>query len=222
MPRYVEATRAAGYVVTEADWNDLNAMVESIEPYSLFTAPPTTGWSWVNQGTASVSQDATWSDITMSLVGTSGDNHRLYLRTPAATSNYTWTVFLEPSLLDQEHQWTGMILRDSAGGGLIVFGHARTEAQTQLNVTKWTSATSFNSNYKRTSVSLLHGSPRWLRIRDNGTGRFFEYSFNGTDWMEIYSVGRTDFITPDQFGIGGMNQVLGYTSFLRLRSWAEA
>jgi len=39
-----------------------------------------------------------------------------------------------------------------------------------------------------------------MRIADNNTNRICSVSADGQNWIEVHSVGRTDFLTADQVG----------------------
>lgn len=41
----------------------------------------------------------------------------------------------------------------------------------------------------------------FLRLRDDNTNRYYEISNNGRNWGTIYSVGRTDYLTPTHGGL---------------------
>ena len=66
----------------------------------------------------------------------------------------------------------------------------------------------------------MGGMPNWLRIRDDGTNRYFDYSYNGVDWTPFSSSGRTDFLgtAPNQIGIKARNNGSGQPLTVRIRS----
>jgi hypothetical protein len=110
----------------------------------------------------------------------------------------------------------GIALRNSSSGSLITFfwGFDSGSGGWVLSLWKWTNVTTLSASYAQ---PVLNVPPRALRFRDNGTNRFAEYTHNGIDWVTYFSVGRTDFITPDQIGWGGNNNS-GKTAYVRLRS----
>jgi hypothetical protein len=59
-----------------------------------------------------------------------------------------------------------------------------------------------------------------MRIRDDNTNRYYEYSYNGVDWVALYSATRTDFLIPDQIGWGGDSYSQAVSA--RLSSWNVA
>jgi hypothetical protein len=70
---------------------------------------------------------------------------------------------------------------------------------------KWNGNTSFNSLY--TSALTLqswrrYGKPFYVQISDDTTNRITRFSQDGVSWEQAHSVGNTDFLTPDQYGLG--------------------
>jgi hypothetical protein len=85
---------------------------------------------------------------------------------------------------------------------------------------KLSTYTTWNSDYLSMPLpsSFLSG-PVFLRIRDNGTTRYLEYSMNGRVWDLFHSVGRTDYMTPTYCGIwAGADVTNVSTSLTRIRS----
>jgi len=185
----------------------------------LFTSPPGSGWTTTTLGSATIGADKDGRLLTVPAVA--GDNWRVEYRTPAATSNYTLTAYLDHGFLNQASCFAGICLR-SSGGAYVTFGPA-TASGMKLALLKWNSATSYNADYIRWDIANLLGRlPNWYRFRDDGTTRFAEISFNGVDWITVHSVGRTDFLTMSQIGWGADFNTSGVTNTLRLRSWKES
>lgn len=157
-------------------------------------------WTAVNLGTATFTHDRDTILVTAPTNG-STNSVRLYVKPLSPTSNYTITARIDTVTAPSADFWEmGLVLRNSSSGALVT--HVlRWGSGAKINVVKYNSATSANSNYV-TPITLANNIyPSYLRIRDNGTNRFFDYSFNGFDWINATSHARTDFITPDQYGI---------------------
>jgi hypothetical protein len=180
------------------------------------TDPPSTSWSWVNQGTASTATEYGGERVT---APTSTRNWRMRVRTLTPSSNYTAAAYVEATGATATQWLAGIILRDSASGSFITFGPAWS-ATAILGVYRWTNSTTVSAtSIQQTGYQLVGGSvPQWLRIRDDGSNRYFDYSHNGVDWTTAFSEGRTAFITPNQFGIGISNEASGSDCVFRLRS----
>jgi hypothetical protein len=184
------------------------------------TDVPTSGWTTSLGGSSTVAANKDGRLFTVPSVA--GVNWRLEYRTLSPTSNYTFTVYIESALYQSVEGYGALILRNSSSGSFIVFGHAVVSPNGfQLASVKYTNTTTGVAVYaSQTYVTLPGGQPNWLRVRDDGTNRFFEYSYNGgVDWQLHYSTGRTDFITPDQIGWGA-HASGGQTNYARLRSWS--
>jgi hypothetical protein len=194
-------------------------------PVGFHTAPPTTGWSWVNQGSATIATDLGAEFLT---APTSTRNWRLRARTLTPSSNYTATAYIEAAGVSptSTNRWyTGIGLRNATSGSFITFGpslYAAASIGAQLTIYRWTNATTFSASSFEQATSALAGAGvlNWLRIREDGTNRYFEYSPNGVDWILVFSEGRTTFITPDQFIFGADNEASGQDCKIRLRSLA--
>lgn len=185
------------------------------------TAVPTSGWTTTTLGSATIAADLDGRLCTCPSVA--GVNFRIEYRTLSPTSNYTFTVYLDSALYHANEALAGIILRNSSSGSFVYFGHGYSTTAVGgfgLRSIKLSSPTTGVADYMNQSLANLpYGLPRQLRVRDNGTTRFFEYSHNGVDWLLHYSVGSTDYITPDQVG-WGTNNSSGQTIKARLRSWS--
>jgi hypothetical protein len=172
--------------------------------YPLYTGLGQFGsadWTWVNQGDATV----TWTRGVLQLRGpvAGGAQNRMLARSVPGTP-YTFTVAMWPYLGSGSNVcgW-GLGLRDSSSGKLVQLlpvGSGGWEAQ------KWNSPTSFNALYTTSNLPANWanlGKPMFLRIKDDGTTRYFQVSHDGYEFHTGLSHARTDFITPDQVTIVG-------------------
>jgi len=193
-------------------------------PLLSSTPPMSTGWSWLNQGGASVATELGGERIT----APSGTrNWRLRTRSLSPTSNYTATAYVElscPSVAGSSpFVGSGICIRDSSSGFFVTFGpnvYVYNTYSAYLAVHRWSSVTTVNSElWTRNAYHLSEGRmPNLIRIRDDGTNRYFEYSFNGIDWPLAYSESRTAYITPNQFAYGITNDNTGSDAKFRMRS----
>jgi len=186
--------------VVSFKWN--GSSWDAFHMMSKLVTPPAsaTGWSWTNQGTASVTvgNDGFIFDVQ----GTAGaDNLRIYEKTMPATP-YTLTVGLYPNVGLQNTAQVGISYRDSTSGRIRVFGY------TLLN-SGFYATTIFNySSPTAFAGTVLQLSPPvsnviWLRLSDNGTNTAFSLSTdNGNTFVSVYSTSRTAYVTtPDRIGI---------------------
>ena len=169
------------------------------------TAPPVfSNWTWVNQGGASA------ADSTAIYVGASqvdgikieaptsaGDNLRI-LKKAAPSAPYTITMAFLANFQNANYYAVGFCWRQSSDGKLIVASVGRSTTF-KFSVDKWTSPTVYSANYAACDLSFLL-IPIWLKLQDDNTNRIVSYSTDGVTWIQIHSVGRTDFLTADEVG----------------------
>lgn len=198
---------------------DLPAVQTALGAYDkIFTPPPSAGWTSLNLGAATIAASLDGRALIAPSNG-SVNSVRAEVRSLAA-GNYTATACVEVAG-HVANAWgpVGFVLKNSAGNPLIVFGLEFSSGQSHLRLGKFNSPTSYNADYfSAMNTYVFYGPINWLRIRDNGTTRFFEYSYNGVDFLTVASHGRTDFLTANQIGWGGDPHSQAVVA--RLRSWS--
>lgn len=170
-------------------------------PIWQLTPPPTSGWSWEQQGTSSETQAKNIIYLLLAANGGAGARLRFRYRTAPSTP-YTLTVAMTAvaAIASDIHAGMALYFRQSSTGKIVQF---RVITQPSIGVFKWDSATAFNSTYVGSGVkTMFMGSPLWMRISDDGTNRVCSYSTDGFNFLTIHTVGRTDFLTADQIGWG--------------------
>jgi hypothetical protein len=184
--------------------------------------PPDTGWSWVNQGGASMTVGDDFLRIEGGASGNATDIRGLFRTIPAYP--YRVTAALRVTRLQKPIQGAGIALRQSSGGGLVALmdGSFAADPYRRMQFVKLNSPTSANSNYRALGVAF--GDLIWLRLEDNGTNRIASFSNNGYQWLQYESVPRADFITPDQIGVVVNTEntsTPNYAPIVDLVSWLE-
>ncbi|WP_373202691.1 DUF7257 domain-containing protein [Mycobacterium marinum] len=193
-------------------------------PIYPFTAVPDTGWSSVNAGSSTFTTEA--DAMVLSSPSDVSSNYHLRVRTLSPASNYSIEFYLDMTAIDigSGDAWAmGAVLRESSSGKFLAFEQIVSSGSfangAVLRAGKWNGYTSFNSAYRSKYVQFLsHGVPHLFRFRDDGTDRYFDFSYDGRTWLEFHKVGRTDFCTPDQFGLGVFNLATGKIASLGIRS----
>lgn len=94
----------------------------------------------------------------------------------------------------------GACVRDSTSGELILSAfHCRETDFYAHEIAKMNSPTSYNS-----SPVVLNPTTRgpvwWTKIEDDNTDLAVSVSYDGVNWIELWSETRTTFLTPDQIG----------------------
>lgn len=170
--------------------------------YSL-TAPVLSDFALVNAGSSTLTQ----SGSGLYLKGVPGTGIQFRIAKKAIPSApYTVTIGFQPLALNTANGDAldfGMILRESSSGKLVAFGDQSVQnGNTTRYVTKLATPNGPTyTNYTAIAQNLSFLSHiHWMQIHDNGTNRICKYSVNGIDFEQFHSVGRTDYITPDEIG----------------------
>lgn len=193
-------------------------------PIFPFTKPIDGDFAWVNQETASV--DTTKGGIFLSDVAGGVVANDLRIRIKSAPSTpYVITAAFIPNTYQENFFQFGLCFREAATGELHAFSftHATTAFTLGWGIwsRKFNSPTSFNSEYTN-HLWEFSGKIVFIRIADNGVNRICSFSFDGQNWVQFHSVGRTDFLTADQVGffIDVANTSFGYST--TLVHWKES
>lgn len=189
--------------------------------------PNLQSWSWVNQGSASVSTANGGIRMTAG-VGSISNNVHLYVKT-APTPPYTVTIAFIADYFSVDYMEYGAGWRDSAAGFVSAIFGSRTwgfaNQNRYLAFAKWTNPTTYSAAYPDTSfASKITGDSevRWMQLVDDNTNRQWNVSYDkGVTWHTLYSTSRTDFITPNQlwFGFNQYNSARAHS--MTLLSWQE-
>lgn len=182
-------------------------------PLFPLTHPVLSDFTWVNQGSATATEGG--GGIYLLAPAAGGDSLKI-LKKAAPATPYTVTIMIIPQLHMVDYNQVGLIWRQSSDGKLITFMMAG-EGAGSLRVSKWNSETSHNANY--VGVTVHNQARLWMRITDDGTDRKCSWSNNGQNFIQIHSVGRTDFATCDEIGFYADSNNATYPAALTLLSW---
>lgn len=184
-----------------------------------FTTPPASNTlTWVNQGSASVSNNSYggWH-LNAPAVGASDNNRMLVTSIPGSTP-WSFIVRLNVLTLSVNYVDAGLVIRESSTGKFyrLAWGVGGIE------VTRWSGPGSFAAN--EMAPTPVYGTPiRWGKIAYDGTNIVFSVSHDGLNWLQLRSVGKTSYFTtgPDQVGIvANANQASGGLSCgISVLSW---
>jgi len=159
--------------------------------------PPSSGWSWVNQDSAT--ETVTAGTVLMA-DNASNDGMHLRCRTAPATP-YTITARLS---IHGEHASAqspiaAVAIRDSTGGKLVSAAVYLTKSNAFSSPAlyqKWTTASSFSAEGGQIDSGRV---AEFLRVSDNGTTTVYSASWDGLNFYTLLSEGRTTFMAaPDQ------------------------
>jgi hypothetical protein len=183
-----------------------------------FVAPPTDGWTWLNQGTGIRTDEE--DGILLEAPILNNTNVRGLMRT-LPEPPYIATMAFCPIATFANSPSMGFILRDSVGGRLQ--SHAWTIATglatyPLLLVGNYNSPTSYNANHLVWSPSV-RGRIVWLQIEDDGVNRITRWSPDGLHWIAITSQSRTNWLTPDQIGFYAESVSAAWAAAAKLVHW---
>lgn len=183
-------------------------------PLYPFTKPDAVAnWTWVNQGSATATDEK--GTIPLIVPAGAGNNVRGLFKTAPATP-WTVTACFSMLLASNSTPSAGLYFRQSSDGKLAAWLFTQSAGTQILLSGKYTNATTYSANYTTAQVGAPSCQTMWLQIADNGTNRICSWSPNGLDWVAIHTVGRTDFLTADQYGFAAnaVNATFGITSRL--------
>lgn len=189
---------------------------------------PSSGWSWVNQGGATlstnVSKDVGSVYLKSDIVG--GPNLRLRVRSlPAGkTVIVAFRVYLGPGAVTAEPN-AGLVWRESGSGKLSclsLFRNYNLPSDIGVGTPKYTNPTTYSGGrYTRWDYDKpIYGTVYWAKLVDDGANRIFSMSADGENWHVYHSVARTDYLTADQFGFFANSE--GMEAGIQILRWEES
>ena len=192
------------YVPPEGFVTQDNGTDWDLLPYWRFTPPAIGDFSWVNQGTATVTD---YKGMTVLIPPTGASNNLRMLVKSAPTAPYRITVAMiaqDPSMTSGYCGEWGVCWRDSVSQKIITFGIARyqdTWPVLQVAHTQWTNPTTIAGGGQISHKRIVPQWPYWIRFSDDGTNRTVEVSGDGVTW-QLYEAAesRSTFITANQVG----------------------
>lgn len=200
---------------------DNGSSYDHFGPIFKLTRPPlVSAFTWNNQGSATATDSA--SGIFLKCPVAAGDNIRS-LEIAYPTAPFKLTIGYIPALYFVSFIQAGISLRDSVTGKLITFMTVANTSTPRIQLSKWNSTTSFNSNYV-SDIAVNWGGFIYLQYEDNATNRFFRFSLDGENFLTFNSstIGNTDFITPNKIGLYiNTNSGSGYETGLTLLHWKQ-
>ena len=166
--------------------------------YELFE-PNETGYSWVNQQTATTSTTNGGVVLSSPAPAFAGDNLNIRVKTAPATPYTIYAGFI--SLLYPVNQTSvGLIFRESGTSKIVFFrlmfdNTTTTKTDLVISVDKYTSPTVLSANYTVLTANIIKSSLTWFSIADDGVNLTFSYSNNNIDYTDFFQVGRGDFFS---------------------------
>lgn len=185
--------------------------------YPDFTTPVDGDFAWINQGDASVTVNANGGIYLRGPVNAS-TNWRI--RKKAVTAPYTITAMILPHMLNVNFHRLAVGFRQSSDGKLHTIEFSHRSGTPGFEIDKWTNPTTFSGTY--VGLNGIQPTVLFLRITDNNTNRICSFSMDGYNFIQLHSVGRTDFLTADEVFFAVDNNNATYDVGMTLLSWVQA
>lgn len=179
--------------------------------------PINSNFSWVNQGSAAIS--TLGNGLLLDCGNSSSTDIRMRVKslpTPPYTIEFCFTPFINAANSSQ----CGIVLRTSSSGLLQTSSITSSSGSPVSSIDSWNSATSYNTTAANTGFYVL-SQTIYIQIVDNNTNRIWSYSADGEYWLQLLSVSRTSFLTPDQVGFFVNSNGSGLIPKLILKSYRE-
>lgn len=175
------------------------------------------GFSWVNQGGASVNQAE-------GIVGLRIPNQTTNIRARVKSAPSTpWTVKARFTVLQYtaDAQYGGLVLRESGTGKLYIYYSLA--GSFRLQAVKFSDPSTFSAVGLNKFLYPGNGAPHWIGIEDDGTDLHFLASADGVNWVDMGTEGRTVFMAggPDQVGLFGNGDSNPGEFVVSLHTWTE-
>lgn len=154
-------------------------------------------WSWVNQGSATITE---LDSVTLLAVpAVTGDNYRLRVQA-APSGDFTLTGRMQASVPSTMYIAWGLVLYNSGNGKFISWG-LTCNSDPNLTMTRYNSATSFGSN--TTGTSRWDTAPFWRITRASNTFSFL-VSRDGYSWLPFTTETLSNHLSAlTHIGFGG-------------------
>lgn len=177
---------AAPYIISGA--TKYGPIVELVDP----SLP---AWSWVNQGTATITSVNGAQVLTALSSAGAVDLKMRVLTLPVAP--FTITVGMQSTVQGANFTRTGIGLRESATSKVASINSTTANL---VSVDYWTNSTTYGSTPVNITLPTVTDF-KFFRVAKSGTTLTFSYSVDGNYFMQAHSVVQTTPFTtaPDQF-----------------------
>lgn len=207
---------------------NLNSNFDPLQ-VATHTRPPTTGWSWVNQG--SVTEEG-HNEAGVRLIhpdeNPAGLELRMRSRTVSAGTTVTAGFRYWSRRSAAASTFNAVIFAWSDGTKFTGFYMVGDNTNVFVQSKKWSDFNTTDSTYTTLSahefelVSDFVGTQFWVKLEDDGTtNRTVSYSVDNVNYTTINTVSRTDFLTPSSVAWGLAVDNIGRSQYLQLTSWKE-
>lgn len=199
---------------------DTGAAWTSWGPIFPMTPPVSGNFTWVNQGSASVT--TTNGGVVLYAPATSGNNYRIRKKA-APTPPYTITAAFLATAMQVNYTSMGLLFRQSSNGKMHSWNYFTQSGDASGFVSyKMVNETTASGGYDTLYPAMRNLPVVWLRIADNNTNRICSWSGDGVTWFDLHVVSRTDFLTADEVGFYVDSCNATFPAYMTLLSWVES
>ena len=186
-------------------------------------------FSWDNQGSATLDTSTLpYATLLKTPADASTGLHCRYKSAPGST--WTITALVVPFLSSSAFNQCGLLARKASNGSMVAYGLLSDPATFSFSqgwsAEKWTDSTHFSAAYAITDKYAvrypINKAFFYMQLKDDGTNRKFLVSNDGLNFVEIHSIGRTDFLTADQVGFYVTSQNASFGAGIWMMSWLES
>jgi hypothetical protein len=174
----------------------------ALAPATVVT-PTLTNYTWLNQNSATASQDARGA-IYLTCPGRSGHNwNGLYRAAPATP--YTITIGFVMTSPGGNYGGFGMFFYESGTSKLTVFVFRNVSGIWQLESDHWTNTTTVaGAGVVANYAPAIYAPIVWLQIGNDGTNLTYALSVEGANFLQVGTETKTAFFTtgPNNVGFG--------------------
>jgi hypothetical protein len=178
---------------------------QSMGPINQLTPPNIADFSWFNQisNSATGSYTVTSGGIYILAPAQAGGESPRVLEVTTPATPWTLTTYLVPLGFPANFWEAGLRLRDSVGGKSVIMQMGYNSGL-GFSIDKFNADLTYNASYGTYPTLGLTANwavpPQWMQLSDNGTNRIWRLSSDGVNWLQVHSVSRTDFVTPNRVG----------------------
>lgn len=186
-----------------------------------YSVPDPTTFTWMNQGTSTAQQAVSGASVQMSLspVNSTQNWRGLFTNVPGSTP-YKVKAQLSAILAGGGAAIAGLYFTD--GTKLYGIELLSTGGTPGLRIEKINNTGSDNSTAATFTGSFIPVAGFWLQLRNDGTKLYFDYSFDGEHFLNLWSENIGTWLTPVKYGYGGFAQNGTAQSFMWWLNWATA
>ncbi len=186
-------------------------------PILAVTQPPTSSWTWVNQGTST--NTTINGSILLSMQTGGGDNLRCYMRALPASSGYTVTAGFVMQGVSM-----GVALSNGLVAGSSKFIADYSTSTNPDVYQNWTSTAAFSGTAATAFIQNIFalGPMRWVRFKDTGGSRLLQSSSDGVNFFTLATTSTATFLTETHYGLCIETNQVATTGLLTLLSLSES